>query len=277
VVGLETHAKVLLVVREEQDRLRRYVHIGTGDYHPQTASSYSDLGLLTCDETIAQDIGELFNYLTTGFTPWRKYRAVMPAPKLLKKALLTRIRREAELSRQGRGGLIRFKMNALDDSEIIRALYRASQAGVRIELYVRDSCRLRPGVPGLSDNISVVSTVGRFFEHARIYHFGNGGLDDYFISSADAIKGNLESRVEILCPVSTHSATKELAAIFDLHRADRRSSWDMQPDGSYQQRRPLRGEPEEGLQEMTITRIQETFSELVATVGKMKILGLHQR
>ena len=273
VVGSRIHCKALLVVRQEADRLRRYVHIGTGNYHSETARSYCDLGLLTCDETIAQDIGELFNYLTTGFTPWRKYQAVLPAPGLMKKALLTRIWREAELQSARRGGLIRFKVNALLDHDIVKALYAASRAGVRIELYVRDSCRLIAGVPGLSDNIRVVSTVGRFLEHARIYHFGNGGSDQYFISSADAMKRNLEEWVEILCPVSAPPLVAKLNEIFDCHRADRRYSWEMQPDGSYLQRRPAKGTADEGLHQVMISRVEARLGESISRAEKMRRRG----
>jgi polyphosphate kinase len=261
VVGFKTHCKVVLVVRQDYEGLRRYVHLGTGNYHAETARIYSDVGLITCDKTIAQDITELFNYLTTGFAGRRNYQALVPAPKLLKKALLQRIEREVGLHRESGGGLIRFKMNALEDGDIVKALYRASQAGVRICLYVRDTCRLRPGIPGLSDTISVVSTVGRFLEHARIYYFRNGGAEEFFISSADAMKRNLEARVEVLCPVSAPELTRELRMIFDCHDADRRSSWDMGPDGSYLQRRPDAQASGDGLHQMLIARANLVVKE----------------
>jgi polyphosphate kinase len=238
VVGLKTHCKVILVVRQDYNGLRRYVHIGTGNYHAETARIYSDLGLLTCDQTIGQDVTELFNYLTTGFMAKRNYQKIVPAPRMLKKALLSRIEREIELHRQSGGGQIQFKMNALEDGDIVRALYRASQAGVKIDLVVRDTCRLRPGIPGLSENIRVMSVVGRFLEHSRLYYFKNGGADEYFIASADAMKRNLEARVEVLCPVESPELTKELRAIFDIHCSDQCSVWDMQPVGSYIQRMP---------------------------------------
>ena len=256
VVGLKTHCKVILVVRQDFQGLRRYVHIGTGNYHAETARVYSDVGLLTCDETIGQDVTELFNYLTTGFMARRNYRVLVPAPRFLKKALLARIEREMALHAEGGGGLIQFKMNALEDGDIVKALYRASMAGVRVDLYVRDTCRLRPGIPGLSENIRVVSIVGRFLEHARIYYFRNGGAEEYFISSADAMKRNLEARVEILCPVSAPELTRELRQIFDCYAADRRSAWDMQPDGSYLQRIPAEGESGEGTHQMLIAQAE---------------------
>jgi len=238
VVGLKTHCKVILVVRQDYNGLRRYVHIGTGNYHAETARIYSDLGILTCDHTIGQDATELFNYLTTGFMVKRNYQKIEPAPSRLKKALMSRIEREIELHRQSGGGLIQFKMNALEDGDIVKALYRASQAGVKIDLIVRDTCRLRPGIQGLSENIRIMSVVGRFLEHSRLYYFRNGGADEYFIASADAMKRNLEARVEVLCPVESPELTDELRAIFNIHISDQRSVWDMQPDGSYIQRMP---------------------------------------
>jgi polyphosphate kinase len=238
VVGLKTHCKVIMVVRQDYSGLRRYVHIGTGNYHADTARVYSDVGLITCDEVIGQDVTELFNYLTTGFMAKRNYRKISPAPRMLKKALLAMIEREVEAHRQNGGGLIQFKMNALDDGDIVKALYRASQAGVAVDLIVRDTCRLRPGIPGLSETIRVISVVGRFLEHARIYYFRNGGSDDFFIASADAMKRNLEARVEILCPVEPPELKKELREIFATHLADLCSVWEMQGDGSYRQRRP---------------------------------------
>ena len=261
VVGLKTHCKVILVVRQDYQELRRYVHIGTGNYHADTARIYSDVGMLTCDDTIAKDVTELFNYLTTGFSARRDYRAVIPAPRLLKKALLARIEREVALHAEGGGGLIQFKMNALEDGDVVRALYRASMAGVRIVLYVRDTCRLRPGIPGLSENVRVVSIVGRFLEHARIYYFRNGGAEEYFISSADAMKRNLEARVEIMCPVTAPEHIRELRAIFDCYAADRRSAWDMQSDGSYRQRRPNEGERGEGTHQMLIAQAEKRMKE----------------
>ena len=261
VVGLKTHCKVILVVRQDYQGLKRYVHIGTGNYHAETARIYSDVGLLTCDETIGQDVTELFNYLTTGFLARRNYQALVPAPRLLKKALLSRIEREMALHAESGGGLIQFKMNALEDGDIVKALYRASMAGVRIVLFVRDTCRLRPGIPGLSEQIRVVSVVVRCLEHARIYYFRNGGEEEYFISSADAMKRNLEARVEILCPVTAPSLSRRLRQILDTYEADRRSAWDMQPDGSYLQRRPATGESGEGSHALLIALAEKRLKE----------------
>jgi polyphosphate kinase len=236
VVGLKTHCKVTMVVRQDYNGLRRYLHIGTGNYHADTARLYSDVGLLTCDQVIAEDVTELFNFLTTGFMLKRKYSKLAIAPRMLKKALLDKIEREIALHRSAGGGAIQFKINALEDGDVVRALYRASMVGVTIDLIVRDTCRLRPGIPGLSENIRVVSVVGRFLEHARIYYFRNGGAEEYFIASADAMKRNLEARVEILCPVEPPELSGELRVIFDTHLADQRSAWEMQPDGTYIQR-----------------------------------------
>ena len=236
VVGLKTHCKVILVVRRDHDGLRRYVHLGTGNYHEETAKLYSDVGLLTCDPDIGSDATELFNYLTTGYKPNRHYKKLLPAPKLLKPALLKKIRREIRRVADGQKGLIQLKTNALEDVDITRALYEASQAGVHVDLIVRDSCRLRPGVPGLSDNVRVVSVVGRFLEHSRVYYFHNGGDEEYYIGSADCMTRNLVSRVETLTPVEPPALRGELRTSFDILLSDQRSAWDMQPDGSYQQR-----------------------------------------
>ena len=236
IVGLKTHCKVILVVRRDHDGLRRYVHLGTGNYHEETAKLYSDIGLLTCDPNIGRDATELFNYLTTGYKPSRSYKKLLPAPKLLKPALLKKIRREIRRVSEGGKGLIQIKTNALEDVDITRALYEASQAGVKVDLIVRDSCRLRPGVPGLSENIRVVSVVGRFLEHSRIYYFHNGGNDEYYIGSADCMTRNLMSRVEVLTPVEPEALKAELRTVIDVLLHDQRSAWDMQPDGTYVQR-----------------------------------------
>ncbi len=233
VVGLKTHCKVILVVRHEHGGLRRYAHIGTGNYHAGNARGYTDLGLLTCDEQLGHDLTELFNFLTTGYRPRRNYLKLLKAPKVLKQALLDRIAREAERHREEGGGLIQMKMNALEDADITLALYQAAQVGVRIDLIVRDTCRARPGIPGLSETMRVVSIVGRFLEHARVYYFRNGGDEEYFIGSADLMKRNLESRVEVVVPVEAPALRAELRTIFDTQLSDARAGWEMQPDGSY--------------------------------------------
>ena len=233
VVGFKTHSKVILVVRQDYNGLRRYAHIGTGNYHPGTARLYADFGLLTCEDAIGQDLTQLFNYLTTGYYGNRSYKKILPAPRFLKKALLEKIEREAKLHSTSSPGLIQIKMNALEDADITLALYRASRAGVKIELVVRDTCRLRPGVPGLSENVRVVSVVGRFLEHGRIFYFRNGGNEEYFIGSADCMKRNLESRVEVVAPVEDPALRKELRTVLDLQLRPNHATWEMHADATY--------------------------------------------
>ena len=235
VIGLKTHCKVILVVRQDYNGLRRYAHVGTGNYHPDTARLYSDFGLLTADPQIGSDLTELLNYLTTGYRPERNYRKLLVAPTFMERALVERIEREIELKRRqpDATALIRFKMNALEDVDVVRALYRASEAGVKIDLIVRDTCRLRPGLEGLSDNVRVVSIVGRFLEHGRVYYFRNGGNEEYFIGSADAMQRNLESRVEVLVPVEDPVLRRDLETVFEIQLQPNRCQWVMNTDGSY--------------------------------------------
>ncbi len=235
VLGLKTHCKVTLVVRQDHSGLRRYCHFGTGNYHEETAKLYSDLGVLTADPEIGKDATELFNYLTTGYRPKRKYRKLLPAPKLLKKALLAKIAREIKHAQDGKAALIQIKVNALEDVDVTRALYEASIAGVHVDLIIRDTCRIRPGLPIVSENIRVISIVGRFLEHARIFHFGNDGDDEYYIGSADCMKRNLTSRVEVLVPIRDEELKREVQTVFDVQLADGRSAWEMKPDGGYVQ------------------------------------------
>ena len=244
VVGLKTHCKVILVVRKDYSGLRRYAHLGTGNYHAGTARLYSDIGILTCNDEIGRDLTELFNYLTTGFTPKRNYLKILPAPKLLKDALIRKIQREINHHKSKSQGLIRFKVNALEDMDICRELYLASMQGVKVELIIRDTCRIRPGIPGLSDNISVVSIVGRFLEHSRIYYFRNGGDEEFYIGSADLMTRNLEHRVEVITPVEEDVHREECRSILNACLNDPISAWDMQPNGSYIRRS---GSVEDGL------------------------------
>jgi polyphosphate kinase len=233
VVGYKTHSKVILVVRQDYNGLRRYAHIGTGNYHPGTARMYADFGLLTSDDAIGRDLTELFNYLTSGYHPKRNYSKILPAPAILKNALLDRIDREIRLNSPSSPGLIQMKMNALEDVDITRALYRASRAGVKIDLIVRDTCRLRPGIPGLSESVRVVSIVGRFLEHGRVYYFRNGGAEEYYIGSADCMTRNLESRVEVVTPVEDPQLRRELRVVLDAQLKPNRCQWEMQSDGTY--------------------------------------------
>ncbi len=261
VVGLKTHSKVIFVVRRDFNGLRRYAHIGTGNYHAGTARLYSDLGLLTCDHDTGDDLTEFFNFLTLGYAPLRYYKKLLPSPKFLKKALMDKIKREMDHQARGKGGHIQFKCNALADSDIIRALYQASQAGVKVDLIIRDSCLLRPGIPGFSENIRVLSIVGRFLEHSRIYYFRNNDQPEYFIGSADLMPRNLERRVEVVTPVESLALQAQLREILDLQINDRRGAWDMQSDGSYVQRHPKTSGEERSAQEELIERNKKRLSE----------------
>jgi polyphosphate kinase len=261
VVGLKTHSKVIFVVRRDYKGLKRYAHIGTGNYHAGTARVYSDLGLLTCDPDIGNDLTEFFNFLTLGYAPARNYKKLLPSPRILKKSLLENINREIEHQAKGNHGLIQMKTNALTDQDIIMALYQASQAGVKVDLIVRDSCLLRPGIPGLSDNIRVISVVGRFLEHARIYYFRNNGLEHYYIGSADIMKRNLDRRVEVITPVESSVLQGQLREIFDLQLADQRGAWDMQSDGSYIQRQPKGNDDKCSAQELFIEKSEQRLAE----------------
>lgn len=252
VLGLKTHCKVILVVRRDYSGLRRYCHIGTGNYHAGTARLYCDLGLLTCDKEVGLDLTELFNYLTTGCRPARAYRKILAAPNLMKKMLLAKVEREIGHQAAGTPGLIRFKCNALEDADMVEALYRASRSGVKVELIVRDTCRLRPGLAGVSETITVISIVGRFLEHSRIYYFHNAGDEEYFIGSADLMSRNLESRVEVLVPIEHPALRRELHAVLETQYNDKRSAWEMSADGGYTQRRPRPGHKDRSCQESLI-------------------------
>jgi len=236
VLGLKTHTKVTLVVRREKERLRSYAHIGTGNYNSRTSNLYTDLGLLTAREDFGQDLVELFNYLT-GFSKQQSFRRLLVAPVTLRRGMEDLIRREIVHAREGRGGLIRAKMNALVDPAIIGLLYEASAAGVRIELVVRGMCSLRPGLEGVSENIRVVSVIGRFLEHSRLFWFGNGGEDELFIGSADWMPRNLDRRVEAVAPVQDPELREQLMQLMELYLQDS-EAWHMQSDGSFVQLQP---------------------------------------
>jgi polyphosphate kinase len=274
VVGLKTHCKAILVVREDYDGLRRYAHLGTGNYHSETARLYSDTGLLTCDEEIGSDLTELFNYLTTGYKPKRRYRKMLVAPKGLKRSILRGIEREIEIQREGGKGLIQMKMNALEDADVVRALYEAGKEGVQVDLIIRDTCRLRPRIAGLSETISVVSVVGRFLEHTRIYYFRDGGEDRYYIGSADLMKRNLQSRVELLVPVEAPSLREELRFFLDSQLDDQRNAWEMRADGSYVQRRPSPPDTQ-GCQEKMTGWAESRYKE-ATRLKRRQIRTLHE-
>ncbi len=236
---LKTHCKLCLVVRREVGGVRSYAHIGTGNYNPATARLYTDLGLFTSDPDITQDVSELFNYLT-GFSRQTGYRKLLVAPVNLREGILNRIRREADLGAEGR---IILKLNALVDPEVIEALYEASGAGARVDLIIRGICCLRPGVPEMSENVRVVSIVGRFLEHSRIYYFGNGGMPDVLIGSADAMRRNLDRRIEVLVPVEDPRLAAHIRdGILDPCLRDTSRAWEQDPSGTYGRLRPDTGE-----------------------------------
>ncbi len=243
------------MVREERGRIRRYAHIGTGNYHTGTARIYEDLGLLTADPEICAEVAAVFNQLT-GATPPGRYRHLLVAPTTMRRRFVKLIRREAKNARAGIAAGLDAKMNQLQDPKIIRELYKASQAGVPIRLLVRGLCCLRPGVPGLSDNIRVTSVVGRFLEHSRIYRFENGGEPQLFLGSADWMLRNLSKRVETIAPVLDPTARRQLDELFEIYRADNCSAWDCGPDGSYVRRSPAGGEERRAVQELLIRRAE---------------------
>jgi polyphosphate kinase len=236
-VGLKTHTKIVLVVRQESNKIRRYVHIGTGNYNSKTAKLYTDLGMLSCREELGADLTDLFNFLT-GYSRQKSYRKLLVAPVNMRDRMIALIGREAEHCRKGKSGRIVAKMNALVDPQIIETLYEASQAGVQIDLIVRGICCLRPGVKGVSENIRVISIIGRFLEHSRIFYFQNDGEEEVYIGSADWMTRNLSRRVEAITPIEEPHITKELQEILGIMLADNRQAWELQSDGTYIQRQP---------------------------------------
>ena len=240
-VGLKTHSKTALVVRREHGGIRRYVHIGTGNYNAKTARLYTDIGLLSCDEDLGADLTDLFNSLT-GYARGSRYRKILVAPNALRDKTIEMIERTAERHTARRPGRIIMQMNALVDAACIRALYAASQAGVEIDLIVRGICRLRPGVPGVSDHIRVRSIVGRFLEHSRIWTFAGGRRREYYIGSADLMPRNLDLRVEVVTPVTDPDLTGRLQEILDVMLADNVQAWELSEDGSWHRRQPEEGE-----------------------------------
>jgi polyphosphate kinase len=240
-VGLKTHAKTALVVRREQGGIRRYCHIGTGNYNARTARLYCDLGLLTCNEELASDLTDLFNSLT-GYARGNRYRRILVAPGELRERVIELIGGVASRHTPRRPGRIIMQMNSLVDAACIRALYAASQAGVQIDLIVRGICRLRPGVPGVSETIRVRSIVGRFLEHPRLWMFQSGRQRSYYLGSADLMPRNLDQRVEVVTPVDDAELKDRLQEILDIMLADNVQAWELGPDGTWQRRQPAPGE-----------------------------------
>jgi polyphosphate kinase len=257
--ALKTHAKCILVVRREGDGVRNYVHVGTGNYHPANARLYTDFGLFTVDEEIGADVADMFNFLT-GYARPGRYRKVLVAPKFLRDAIVAEIDETIAAQERGEDARIALKMNALVDRQCIKALYRASRAGVRVDLNIRGICRLRPGVPGLSDNIRVVSVVGRFLEHSRIFAFERNGSTRVFIGSADLMPRNLDNRVELVTPVDDPALRDELLDTLERCLADDTNAWELGDDGVWERRTPG-DEPRNAHRELMLrngTRAAET-------------------
>jgi polyphosphate kinase len=223
-MGLKTHAKLSLVIRDESQGLRRYCHIGTGNYNPKTARMYEDLGMLSSDVELTEDLTKLFNQLS-GFAPQSTYSRLLVAPRTLRSGITERIDREIENSKAGKPSGIQFKLNSILDESFVAKLYEASQAGVKIELLIRGICAVQPGLKGISENITVKSVLGRFLEHSRIFHFINSGESEYWIGSADLMGRNLDRRVESLIRVDRKEHHQRLQAILDLGLSDKVSSW----------------------------------------------------
>jgi len=233
--ALKTHAKCLLVVRREGDGVRNYVHVGTGNYHPDTARLYTDFGLFTCDEDLGADVADMFNFLT-GFGRPGRYRKVLVAPNFLRDGIIAEISETVAAHEEGRPARIAMKMNSLVDRRCIRALYRASQAGVPVDLNIRGISCLVPGVEGVSENIKVVSVVGRFLEHSRIYAFERGDEQVVYIGSADLMPRNLDTRVELVTPVEDPVLRDDLLDTLERSLADNTNSWELQPDSTWRRR-----------------------------------------
>ncbi|WP_372965205.1 polyphosphate kinase 1 [Marinobacter sp.] len=251
VVGYKTHAKMMLVVRREEGKLSRYVHLGTGNYHAGNARLYTDYSFMTCDESIGDDVNKLFQQLT-GMGKALKIKKLFHAPFSMHKRVISLIERETTYGEDGR---LIFKFNALTDPQIIKALYRASQAGVKIDLIVRGICCLRPEMPGLSENIRVRSIVGRFLEHTRVYYFGNKGKPDVYCASADGMERNMLNRIEVAFPIEEPSLVARLTDDLDAYLADNCQSWALQSDGSYVQNQPEEGEARLAAQSVLLERL----------------------
>jgi len=231
-VGLKTHAKLSLVVRQEGSGIRRYVHMGTGNYNPKTARLYEDFGILSGDQVLGEDVNKLFNQLS-GFAPQTSFERLLVAPRTLRNGLLERIQREIENQKAGKPAFIRFKLNSILDEEFIQKLYEASAAGVKVELVVRGICAIRAGVPGLSENITAVSILGRFLEHSRIFHFANGGDDELWIGSADLMNRNLDRRVESMVRLTQTDHKRMLIRALDGYLSPITPSWHMDQVGRW--------------------------------------------
>jgi polyphosphate kinase len=264
--GLKTHVKAILVVRREGDRVREYVHIGTGNYHQKTARLYTDFGLFTADPDIGADVAEMFNFLT-GYGRPAGYRKVLVAPTTMRSRILDEIESTVAAHLRGEEARIAMKMNSLVDAACIQALYAASQAGVRIDLNVRGICCLRPGVAGVSDNIRVVSVVGRFLEHSRVYAFQRGSETRVLIGSADLMPRNLDSRVELVVPVEQEEARAEILDVLERSLADNANAWELAPDGRWTRLVPPEGERRSVQEELRLRHGARSLEQLASATG----------
>jgi polyphosphate kinase len=268
-VNLKTHCKLCLVVRKESHGVRRYAHLGTGNYNAITSRVYTDLGLFTARADVVEDVSQVFNYLT-GYSNHQHYRALLAAPLTLRGGLTSLIDREIAHAAAGRAATIIMKINAITDQTMMQALYRASQAGVQIDLLVRGVCSLRPGIPGISDNIRVRSIVGRFLEHSRIFWFENGGDPDVYIGSADLMERNLDRRVEVLCPLDPPLATHVRGVVLDRYLADERRAHDLDGDGRYVTVASRRAAHAGGPQGVSLPDAQEVLLEWYQAEAKFR-------
>ena len=255
-MGLKTHAKLSLVVRDEAQGLRLYCHLGTGNYNPKTARFYEDLGILSADPVLTEDLTKLFNQLS-GFAPHSTYSRLLVAPRNLRSSLLEKIATETAMAKAGRPSGIQIKLNSLLDEEFVDALYEASQAGVKVDLVIRGISSIKPGIPGLSENVRVRSVLGRFLEHSRIYHFVNGGEDEFWIGSADLMHRNLDRRVESLVRIERPAHKASLQEVFDLAMSDETSNWHQDKDKWIRVSRSATGEPLQDLQSLYIKRYKK--------------------
>jgi polyphosphate kinase len=257
VLGLKTHCKIAMVVRKENDRLKTYVHLSSGNYNHITSRLYTDIGMFTADDEFGREAVHLFNYLT-GYSYQKEWKRFFVAPINLRQKLLELINRETALHTPENPGLIFAKMNSLAHDEVIQALYRASQKGVQIKLLVRGICCLRPGVPGVSENIEVRSIIGRFLEHSRAFYFRNGGDKEFFLSSADWMTRNLHRRVELMWPVMDKNLQKQVHNILKIYWKDNRKCWRLLPDGTYEKLSPAVGEESFSAQEYFLEESQKS-------------------
>jgi polyphosphate kinase len=256
VIGLKTHTKTTLIVRKENNALVRYCHIGTGNYNSKTARLYTDIGILSCREEIGSDLTHLFNYLT-GYSRQKEYKALLVAPLTLRTGMESLIRREIAIAKSGHPAHIIAKMNSLTDLNMIDLLYEASNAGVRIQLIIRGVCCLRPGLSGLSENIEVISIIGRFLEHSRIFWFRNDGDESLYIGSADWMTRNLDRRVEAVVPITSNEIRTQLTELLNVMLTDNRQAWDLDVNGDWRQRNPAPDEEERATQVLLMDRANQ--------------------